>query len=114
MTAQEIVQDLVEPGFGLQIGEMANAIEDRQFGVLKAGDDLGGHPRGGPWIRRARADERGDVEASQQGAVVRPFRPAAQRRGRARGRRRRHHGVNTLADSGRARRTVQAGVHVLH
>jgi hypothetical protein len=35
------VQRVVELPFGLEVGQVAGAVDDHQFGVPEAGDDLG-------------------------------------------------------------------------
>jgi hypothetical protein len=112
--AEERVQGVVEFGLRLQVGKVADAIDDDQLGPLQACGDLAGYRLRGPRVRRPGQDQRGDVERCQQRPVVRPFGPAAQRRRGTRGRGCGHHCVDAGADSGRAGRTVQAGVHVVH
>ena len=52
MGVEERAQGVVEFGLRLQVGKVAGAVDDDEFGPLQAGDDLGGYRIGGPGVRR--------------------------------------------------------------
>src|SRR5258708_33260139 len=79
VSAEEGEQGLVEFGFGFEAGKMAGAVDQDQFGVLKPGEDPGGHRLIRPGGCCPRAHQRRDAETRERRPVVRPPGPAAKR-----------------------------------